>query len=140
MLLMSMLALAVVQDADRVEATLANYRQLTRATVRCHEPKGDDEIVVCSRRKADNYRVPLVLSANPQNSVPTQTATLLDEHRPPCGEGAFLVKCGSVGVSVWSTPTASITSSARRRLEVESPTSQAPPLQACRVGHAPGMA
>jgi hypothetical protein len=100
MLLMSMLLLAGAQDADPVQAVLADYHALTAVTVRCRKPQSDDEIVVCSRRKADNYRVPLVLSASPQNSVPLQTATLLDEHRPPCGEGAFLVRCGSVGVSV----------------------------------------
>ena len=100
MLLMSMLLLAGIQDADKVEAVLADYHTLTSVAVRCRRPQNDDEIVVCSRRKADNYRVPLVLSSSPQSSVPLQTATLLDEHRPPCGEGAFLVRCGSVGVSV----------------------------------------
>src|ERR1044072_6479471 len=100
MLLMSMLLLAGAQDADRVDALLANYHALTSAVVRCREARNDDEIVVCSRRKADEYRVTLVLSASPKNSVPAQTAALLDEHRPPCGEGAFLSQCGYVGVSV----------------------------------------
>ena len=100
MLLISMLLLVGAQDADPVAAVLADYHALTTVTVHCRKPQSDDEIVVCSRRKADNYRVPLVLSSSPQNSVPLQTATLLDEHRPPCGEGAFLVRCGYVGVSV----------------------------------------
>jgi hypothetical protein len=100
MLLMSMLLLVGAQDADPVAAVLADYHALTNVTVRCRKPQNDDEIVVCSRRKADNYRVPLVPSSSPQNSVPLQTATLLDEHRPPCGEGAFMVKCGFVGATV----------------------------------------
>ena len=98
MLLMSLLLLAGMQDSDRVETALANYREGTRATVRCSAADDDDEIRVCARRKADQWRVPLVLSASAKNSVPMRTAALLDEHRPPCGEGAFLVRCGSVGV------------------------------------------
>jgi hypothetical protein len=100
MLLISMLLLAGAQDADRVDAVMAEYHALTSAVVRCGRPQDDDEIVVCSRRKADEYRVPLVLSASPKNSVPVRTAALLDEHRAPCGEGAFLSQCGYVGVTV----------------------------------------
>ena len=100
MLLVSMLLLGGMQDADRVEAALINYREATRVTVRCRAVANDDEIRVCARRKADNWRVPLVLSANARNSVPVRTGALLDEHRPPCGEGAFLVRCGKVGVTV----------------------------------------
>lgn len=100
MLLLPMLLLAGAQQADRVETLLTDYRELTRATVRCRTPQNDDEIVVCSRRKADNYRVPLVLSGSAKNSVPVRTADLLDEHRAPCGEGAFLVKCGFVGATI----------------------------------------
>jgi len=99
-MLMAMLLMAAVQEADQVEAVLSDYRALTTAIVHCRKPQSDDEIVVCSRRKADNYRVPLVLSGSSKNSVPLQTEALLDEHRPPCGEGAFLVRCGYVGVSV----------------------------------------
>jgi len=100
MLLLPMLLLAGMQDADRVETALANYREVTRATVQCRAADDEDEIRVCARRKADNWRVPLILSANAKNSVPVRTGALLDEHRPPCGEGAFLVRCGKVGVTV----------------------------------------
>jgi hypothetical protein len=100
MLLVSMLLLAGMQDADRVETALANYRESTRTAVRCSTAGDDDEVRICARRKADQWRVPLVLSGSTKNSVPVRTAALLDEHRPPCGEGAFMVRCGSVGVSV----------------------------------------
>ncbi len=100
MLLMSMLLLIGAQDTDRVAAAMAQYRDQTRVSVRCQKPKNDDEITVCARRKADDYRVPLILSANPNNSVPVRTGALLDQHRPPCGEGAFLAQCGYVGMSV----------------------------------------
>jgi hypothetical protein len=105
MLLMAMLLLAGGQDIggqkpDRVDAVLAEYHALTSASVHCVKPKDDTEISVCANRKADNYRVPLVLSSSPQNSVQARNAALLDVHRPPCGEGAFLAQCGYVGVSV----------------------------------------
>jgi len=99
-----MLLLAGMQDADRVEAALTNYREATRAEVRCRAANKDDEIRVCARRKADQWRVPFILSANPKNSVPLQTATLLEDHSPPCGEGAFLVRCGYVGASISFDP------------------------------------
>jgi hypothetical protein len=110
MLLMSMLLLAGVQEAEKVDASrvdagsvdavLADYHALTTTSVHCVKPKDDTEIVVCSLRKADNYRVPLVLSSSPKNSVQVRNADLLDVHRPPCGEGAFMAQCGYVGVSV----------------------------------------
>jgi hypothetical protein len=105
MLLVAMVLLGVMQDADRpktdrVDAVLAEYHALTSTSVHCVKPKDDTEISVCANRKADNYRVPLVLSSSPQNSVPVRTAALLDPHRTPCGEGAFTSQCGYVGVSV----------------------------------------
>lgn len=106
MLLMAMLLLAGGQDVDgrntdKVAAVMADYHALTTATVRCVRPKDSNEITVCANRKADNYRVPLVLSSSPQNSVPVRTAALVDPHRAPCGEGAFIAQCGpGFGVSV----------------------------------------
>jgi hypothetical protein len=99
MLLMAMLALAI-QDSGKVDAVLADYHALTTPIVHCVKPKDDTEITVCARRKADNYRVPLVLSASPQNSAPLRTAALTDDHHTPCGEGSFMVRCGYAGVSV----------------------------------------
>ncbi|MDF7777705.1 hypothetical protein P1X14_20790 [Sphingomonas sp. AOB5] len=97
---MSMMLLAA-QDAD-LAAAVAKAREMTRADRPCRTDADSDEIVVCARREADNYRVPFVLSANPRNSVPMQTAELLEERgRLPCGQGAIIAQCGSmVGVSV----------------------------------------
>lgn len=100
MLLIAMLLLAG-QDADPVNSVMADYHTLTTTVVHCTKPKDDREITVCANRRADNYRVPLVLSSSPQNSVPVRTAALVDPHRTPCGEGAFTAQCGpGVGVSV----------------------------------------
>lgn len=100
MLLMSMMLLAA-QDAD-LAAAVSKAREMTRADRPCRADADSDEIVVCARRDADRYRVPFVLSANPANSVPAQTAELLEERgRLPCGQGAFTAQCGGmVGVSV----------------------------------------
>ncbi|NML07632.1 hypothetical protein [Sphingomonas sp. G-3-2-10] len=97
---MSMMLLAA-QDAD-LAAAVSKAREMTRADRPCRADADSDEIVVCARRDADRYRVPFVLSANPANSVPAQTAELLEERgRLPCGQGAFTAQCGGmVGVSV----------------------------------------
>jgi hypothetical protein len=99
-LLMSMMLLAA-QDADLAKA-VSKAREMTRADVPCRANAESDEIVVCARRDADRYRVPLVLNASPANSVPLERATLLEQRgRLPCGQGAFTAQCGSmVGVSV----------------------------------------
>ena len=101
--MLPLILLALGQDYDRVDAMMANYRTLTRADVQCRKrPEDGDEIVVCARREADrHYRVPFVPAASPANSVPARTAALLEDHsRLPCGEGAFLHGCGSVGVTM----------------------------------------
>ena len=100
MLLLSMMLLAGAQDGDAVDASMTNYRRLTRADVPCDRPKRDDEIVVCGAREADKYRVPFVSAGRTRDSVPTRTSYLTtDFGRPPCGEGAFLSQCGAVGIS-----------------------------------------
>jgi hypothetical protein len=100
--MLPLILLALGQDYDRVDAMMANYRELTRADIQCRKAESDDEIVVCARREADrHYRVPFVPAASPANSVPARTAALLEDHgRLPCGEGAFLHGCGMVGVTV----------------------------------------
>lgn len=96
-----LLLLALAQDPDRVTAIMTEYREKTRATVECHVPDGDDEIVVCALRDADRYRVPLVAASNARNSVPLRTEALTRDYgRIPCGEGAIIAHCGpGFGVS-----------------------------------------
>jgi len=104
MVVLSLMLFADLQAQDRVAALVAEYREHTRVAPRCDaEKRRDDEIVVCADRVADRrYRVPFV-TINPRDSIPLRTAALLDEHRAPCGEGAFLVRCGKVGVSATLT-------------------------------------
>lgn len=100
-MLLPLILLGLAQDADRVEAMMANYHDRVRADVQCRAA-AEDEIMVCSRREADQYRVPLVASSNVRNSVPLRTADLTKDHsRLPCGQGAFIAQCGpGFGVTV----------------------------------------
>lgn len=90
--------LLVVQDATAAEA-FARYREATRAEVPCEKPRDESEIVVCARRGADRYRVPLITSSSLKEGPHAHTDKLLRGMPVPCGEGAFLVRCGSVGVT-----------------------------------------
>lgn len=101
MLLLTMLML--VQDSSRVAAAYAEYREKTRAEVRCERPKDESEITVCARREAYRHQLPLVPSSNPANNAHAQEAMLETREAQgfvECGKGAFLVRCGSVGVGV----------------------------------------
>jgi hypothetical protein len=103
MLLPLILLLAAPQDHDASEA-MANYKVLTAADVPCKRPADDTEIVVCARRDADKYRVPLVIRGSARDSVPLRTADLTKDYsRLPCGQGAFIAQCGpgfGVGVTI----------------------------------------
>ena len=79
------------------------YRTLTTVSPPCRrDPKGD-EIVICARRDADKYRVPLITSArgNPKAESTSEERERLQHITTPCDQrGPFLVGCGMVGVSV----------------------------------------
>ena len=99
MLLLSMMLLVGAQDGDQVTVAVTNSRRLTRGDAQCERPKTDDEITVCGAREADKYRVPFVSASN-RDSVPARTAYLTQDFgATECGQGAFLVRCGGVGVS-----------------------------------------
>ena len=101
MLLLSMMLLIGGQDGDQVDSAVTNYRTLTRADVPCERPKKDDEIIVCGAREADKYRVPFVSAGRTRDSVPARTAYLTQDFgATACGQGAFMVRCGGVGVSM----------------------------------------
>ena len=100
MLLLSMMLLAGAQDGDLVDASMTNYRRLTRGDVPCEKPNNSDEIIVCGAREADKYRVPFVSAGRTQDSVPARTSYLTQDFgKPACGLGAFLSDCGAVGIS-----------------------------------------
>ena len=91
--------LLMVQELPAVDAALNKYRALTSVEPGCKRGPQGDEVVICARRQADRYRVPLTTSYDGDKLPDKELARVLDTAPPPCGEGAFTVKCGAVGVS-----------------------------------------
>lgn len=98
---MMWLVLAMQASPD-IDGALARYRAVTRATIECSATRPDD-IVVCGRREADRWRVPLIQvdPADPKNQgVPVERERLLVRTNNCQEKSTFLVGCGKVGVSV----------------------------------------
>lgn len=87
----------------RILAAIDRARAATTVETPCRAGADEDEIVVCARRDADRFRAPIV-TATPGD--PRAVDAWGERHRLlavpqlPCGIGAFLSGCGSVGVSV----------------------------------------
>lgn len=93
------LALQAVPDIDDA---MARYRAQTRATIECGASKPDD-IVICERRAADRFRLPLIEIDlnNPKNqSVAAERERLLARTNNCEEMSTFLVGCGKVGVGI----------------------------------------
>lgn len=102
LLLMMQAADAVPAPDTAAEADRAmnRYRHRTSAVIPCRAGASGDEIVICARRRADLYRVPLVVNDGPPRD---SAAARVDSLRlpSPCESGSiFLVGCGMVGVTV----------------------------------------
>ncbi len=98
-----MLWLAIaMQAAPDLDAAITRYRTATTAGVDCRQASGDD-ILVCGRRAADRWRVPLIeIDPNaPKNQgVPMERERLLARTNNCAELSTFLVGCGKAGVSV----------------------------------------
>jgi hypothetical protein len=104
-MLLFALLLAAQDDAPREMSpaeVMAMHRRLWSANPACKRARDENEIVVCSRREADKYRLPLVSGYNGPDTDQGRLIRLFDgaDGRVPCGQGAFLVRCGYVGVGV----------------------------------------
>ncbi len=82
---------------------LAEYSTKVTGAVRC--PRGGgDEVVVCARRDADRYRVPLKtppMPGDPKHEGVHEERDRLLVKRNECAEkSSFLVGCGFAGVTV----------------------------------------
>ncbi len=102
---MSMLLPLLLQTADPA-VLIATAVERTRADAPCRSGADGDEVVICARRDADLYRVPLNVAPAPGDPRAIdafgERARLLRVPQLPCGVGAFLSQCGSVGVTVSS--------------------------------------
>lgn len=94
--------LLLAQDGS-LDSAIREYREKSRADVPCTRTADENEIVVCARRDADRYRVPLVTNSAGREASGERLKTLLSPDAAgfvACGKGAFMAKCGSVGVGV----------------------------------------
>ncbi|WP_294256540.1 hypothetical protein [uncultured Sphingomonas sp.] len=95
--------LLLLAQQDTVSTLVADYRTRTQAEIPCRAPSDQSEIVVCSRREADRYRVSFVAPNLGKDSDAARLNRLIGEPVQqgitPCGEGAFTVKCGKVGLT-----------------------------------------
>ncbi|MBN8808164.1 MAG: hypothetical protein J0I47_08000 [Sphingomonas sp.] len=90
------------QAAADVDTAMAHYRALTRATIECPHGHADD-VVVCQRRDADRWRVPLVeldLSDPRNEPVMSERERLLARTNNCREKSTFLVGCGKAGIGV----------------------------------------
>lgn len=102
MLIALLLQLASAESAaDRL---FAQHRLLTTVAVRCPERADPDEVVVCGRRRADHFRLPLATVPDPgdprHEGVPAERERLLGRTNNCEEKSAFLIGCGKVGVGV----------------------------------------
>ena len=95
---------ATTPDVLRLSA-LETYQQRTTVEPRCRQAAGD-EIVVCGRREADRYRVPLIERdpGDPRGETLMGERERIQNKTTPCQQrGPYLVGCGMVGVTVSTT-------------------------------------
>ncbi len=100
--MLSFALLLLAQDhAPTPAEVMALHRQRWSASPACQRARDESEIVVCSRREADKYRVPLQTTYNGPDTDQGRLDRLFDraDGSLPCGQGAFTVRCGSVGVT-----------------------------------------
>jgi hypothetical protein len=95
--------LLLVQDVPAIDAAVAEYRSKTAADIPCSATEDEQEIVVCAGRNAYRDRLPLVPAFNPRNNANDQEDRIRTREAQgivECGQGPFMVRCGSVGVGV----------------------------------------
>ena len=97
-----MLLWFALQAIPDIDAAMARYRDQTRVAVECRSDKPDD-IIVCSRRATDRFRLPLIEIDlnNPKNEgVPAERERLLARTNNCEEMSTFLVGCGKAGIGV----------------------------------------
>lgn len=104
---MAMLAtmLLVLAGAEgSAERVFADYLRATAVAVRCPERAQSGEVVVCGRRRADGYRLPLEIvpdAGDPRHEGVLAERERLQAKRDNCREkSAFLIGCGMAGAGV----------------------------------------
>jgi len=103
-MLAMMLFLSAGQTVD-LNREMSAYRQQTRARVECD--RDADEIVVCGRREADEYRAPLIVpTTGERDNIGAFEARLALLRQPNACErkvGNMPYGCGFAGVTMTSS-------------------------------------
>ncbi|WP_137863724.1 MULTISPECIES: hypothetical protein [unclassified Sphingomonas] len=101
-MLMIALLLLAQNEGQSPAQVMETHRERWSANPACRRARDENEIVVCSRREADKYRVPLTTTYNGPDTDQGRLNRLFDgaDGHAPCGEGAFLVRCGFAGVTM----------------------------------------
>lgn len=102
MLILSLL-LAAPDTPPSADQLIARARAATSIRANCALGSRPDEVVVCARRRADRFRLPLQSAVAGTRADPTPdqrlAATRLDPLRE-CGYTPFVSNCPSLGVGV----------------------------------------
>jgi hypothetical protein len=94
---------AILPMEDKVAVLVKTHIALTSVEPRCKGSVRSDEINVCARRDAYQFRLPLVgfEKGDPRGETFDENRLRLQHKTTPCQDrGPFLVGCGMVGVSV----------------------------------------
>ena len=96
------LVLIMAAQAADAEAALAQYHKVTAVGPRCGAAENPNDVVVCARRGADRYRLPLIeydAGSPKRQDVPGERERMLARTSNCQEKSLFLVGCGQVGVS-----------------------------------------
>lgn len=98
--------MTLAAPANTAETSIERYHRLTAAAVDCGAVASKaDEILVCARRDADRYRLPLIIpdAGDPREEGVEAERVRLQHQTTPCQNyELFLVGCKGVGVSISS--------------------------------------
>ena len=95
--------LSILAQAALADDSLERYRKETAAGPHCEGAATTGDIIVCGRRRADRYRLPLIEydAGDPRaEAVPAERERLLARTTNCEEKSIFLVGCGMTGVSV----------------------------------------
>ncbi|MES2755058.1 MAG: hypothetical protein V4659_10375 [Pseudomonadota bacterium] len=96
--------LMLLAGAPDAATLMVHHLERTAATIRCVPDTAGAEVVVCGRRQADRYRLPLASASepgDPRHEGVHDERERLQAKRDNCAEkSAFLIGCGKVGLGL----------------------------------------
>jgi hypothetical protein len=102
-LMLGLYSVPIGAQSLTAETALMTYTERMTTRPNCKRARAANEIIVCGRRDADKYRVPLIVYdvGDPRAEGFWGERERLQNQTTPCQDNStFLVGCGSVGISV----------------------------------------